>query len=296
MINTLLGIKKDMTSAYDTRGRRVAITRVAVSPNFITQVKTVDKDGYNAVQVAMGSKKSVKSPQKGHFKKAGVSENLRFVKETRTTEDEGLTAGTEVAINKVLRKGDEVKVTGTEKGRGFQGGVRRHGFHGVGMRTHGQSDRQRAPGSIGTGTTPGRVLKGKRMAGHMGNEAATVMGLEVVAVSKATGIVSIKGAIPGPYGGLVKITKTGTIKGYIAPPEEKEEEEVPSDVEQMQAGDTAEVPSEVVATEAPAQEAAEQAQNNSEGQNSGESDKSDASENSDSQSPSESSEKVEESK
>jgi large subunit ribosomal protein L3 len=286
MINTLLGIKKDMTSAYDTRGRRVAITRVAVSPNFITQVKTVEKDGYNAVQVAMGSKKSVKSPQKGHFKKAGVSEDLRYVKETRTTEDEGLTAGTEIAVNKVLRKGDEVKVTGTEKGRGFQGGVRRHGFHGVGMRTHGQSDRQRAPGSIGTGTTPGRVLKGKRMAGHMGNETATIMGLEVIAVSKATGIVSIKGAIPGPYGGLVKITKTGTIKGYIAPPEEKEDEdEVPSDVEQMAAGDTAEVP-----------EIAEQTQNNSENQNSGESDKSDASENSDSQSPSESSEKVEENK
>ena len=251
MINTLLGIKKEMTSAYDARGRRVAITKVAVSPNFVTQVKTVEKDGYNAVQVAMGSKKSVKSPQKGHFKKAGVAENLRYVKETRTSEDEDLTAGTEIAINKVLRKGDEVKVTGTEKGRGFQGGVRRHGFHGVGMRTHGQSDRQRAPGSIGTGTTPGRVLKGKRMAGHMGNETATVMGLEVIAVNKADGVVSIKGAIPGPYGGLVKIIKTGVIKGYVAPPEEKEEEEVPSDVEQMAAGDTTEVPE--AAAEAPAE-------------------------------------------
>jgi large subunit ribosomal protein L3 len=250
MIQTLLGIKKEMTSAYDARGRRVAITRVAVSPNFVTQVKTVEKDGYNAVQVAMGSKKSVKKPQQGHFKKAGVAENLRYVKETRTSEDEGLTAGEEIAINKVLRKGDEVKVTGTEKGRGFQGGVRRHGFHGVGMRTHGQSDRQRAPGSIGTGTTPGRVLKGKRMAGHMGNETATVMGLEVIAVSKADGIVSIKGAIPGPYGGLVKIIKTGVIKGYVAPPEEKEdEEEVPSDVEQMKAGDSTEVPEEAQATE-----------------------------------------------
>jgi len=243
MLNTILGIKKEMTSGYDARGRRVAITKVVVSPNFVTQIKTLEKDGYNAVQVATGSKKSVKSPQKGHFKKAGVADNLRYVKETRTEGDEGLTAGTEIAINKVLRKGDQVKVTGTEKGRGFQGGVRRHGFHGVGMRTHGQSDRQRAPGSIGTGTTPGRVLKGKRMAGHMGNEIATVMGLEVVAVSKADGIVSIKGAIPGPYGGLVKIIKTGVIKGYIAPPEEKEEEEeVPSDVEQMAAGDTSEVP------------------------------------------------------
>lgn len=251
MIQTILGIKKEMTSGYDARGRRVAITKVAVTPNFVTQVKTLEKDGYNAIQVATGTKKSVKSPQKGHFKKAGVSENLRYVKETRTTEDEGLTAGTEIPVNKVLRKGDEVKVTGTEKGRGFQGGVRRHGFHGVGMRTHGQSDRQRAPGSIGTGTTPGRVLKGKRMAGHMGNETATIRGLEVVAVSKSEGTVSIKGAIPGPYGGLVKITKTGVIKGYIAPPEEKEEdEEVPSDVEQMAAGDTAEVPEEAQATEA----------------------------------------------
>ena len=128
MIQTILGIKKTMSSGYDTRGRRVAITKVAVSPNFVTQVKTVEKDGYNAVQIATGSKKSVKKPQQGHFKKAGVAENLRFVKETRTTQDETLTAGTEIAISKVLRKCDEVKVTGTEKGRGFQGGVRRHGF------------------------------------------------------------------------------------------------------------------------------------------------------------------------
>lgn len=269
-----------MTSDYDARGRRVAVTKIAVSPNFVTQVKTLEKDGYNAIQVATGSKKSVKSPQKGHFKKAGVSETLRYIKETRTLEDEGLTAGTEIAINKVLRKGDEVKVTGTEKGRGFQGGVRRHGFHGVGMRTHGQSDRQRAPGSIGTGTTPGRVLKGKRMAGHMGAETATVMGLEVIAVSKTDGVVSIKGAIPGPYGGLVKIIKTGVIKGYVAPPEEKEdEEEVPSDKEQMAAGDSTEVPENSA---------------NSESQNSGESEKSDLSNNSGSQSPSESSEEKEE--
>ncbi len=292
MINTLLGTKKEMTSDYDARGRRVAVTKVAVSPNFITQVKTVEKDGYASVQIAMGSKKSVKNPQKGHFKKAGVSENLRYVKETRTAEDEGLTAGTEIAINKVIRKGDVVKVSGTEKGRGFQGGVRRHGFHGVGMRTHGQSDRQRAPGSIGTGTTPGRVLKGKRMAGHMGNEAATIRGLEVISVSRSEGTVTIKGAIPGPYGGLVKITKTGVVKGYTPPPEEKEdEEEVPSDKEQMAAGDTTEVP-EVA-------EAVVEAQNNSEtkdseNQNSGESD---ASDNSGTQSPSDSqSEKTEETK
>ncbi|HLC88056.1 MAG TPA: 50S ribosomal protein L3 [Patescibacteria group bacterium] len=261
MLNTLLGIKKEMSSGYDTRGRRVAVTKITVSPNFITQVKTVEKDGYASVQVATGSKKSVKKPQKGHFKKAGVSETLRFVKETRTTADETLTAGTEIAISKVLRKGDEVKVTGTEKGRGFQGGVRRHGFHGVGMRTHGQSDRQRAPGSIGTGTTPGRVLKGKRMAGHMGAEKATTRGLEVIEIDRTNNIVSIKGAVPGPYGGLVMITKTGVIKGYTPPPEEKEdEEEVASDKEQMAAGDSAEVPAEVEKTEETKQEESASAQ------------------------------------
>lgn len=250
MLNTILGIKKDMTSGYDARGRRVAVTRVFVSPNFVTQVKTLEKDGYSAVQVGMSSKKSVKKPQQGHFKKAGVPENLRFVKEVRFNESEEskesnepeVKLGQEIKANEVLKKGDEVKVTGTEKGRGFQGGVRRHGFHG-GPKTHGQSDRHRAPGSIGTGTTPGRVLKGKKMAGHMGSEIATTRGLEVINVDKASGILSIKGSIPGPYGGLVSVTKTGVIKGYTPPPEEKEdEEEVPSDKEQMEAGDTSEVP------------------------------------------------------
>lgn len=249
MIQTILGIKKEMSSGYDTRGRRVAITKVLVEPNFVTQIKTTDKEGYNSVQIAASTKKSVKKPQQGHFKKAGVAENLRFVKEVRVQEGDlsGLENGKEIKANQVVRKGDEVKVTGTEKGRGFQGGVRRHGFHG-GPKTHGQSDRHRAPGSIGTGTTPGRVLKGKRMAGHMGAETATTRGLEVIAVDRTNNVVSIKGSIPGPYGGLVLITKTGVIKGYTPPPEEKEdEEEVPSDKEQMAAGDTTEVPEEAVA-------------------------------------------------
>lgn len=256
MIQTILGIKKEMSSGYDTRGRRVAITKVLVEPNFVTQIKTTDKEGYNSVQIAASTKKSVKKPQQGHFKKAGVAENLRFVKEVRVQESDlsGLENGKEIKANQVVRKGDEVKVTGTEKGRGFQGGVRRHGFHG-GPKTHGQSDRHRAPGSIGTGTTPGRVLKGKRMAGHMGAETATTRGLEVIAVDRTNNVVSIKGSIPGPYGGLVLITKTGVIKGYTPPPEEKEdEEEVPSDKEQMAAGDTTEVPEEAAASE-PAAEA-----------------------------------------
>lgn len=247
MIQTILGIKKEMSSGYDTRGRRVAVTKILVEPNFVAQVKKADTDGYFSVQVATGSKKSVKKPQKGHFKKAGVSENLRFIKEVRVSSEEdlgGIEKGAEIKAEQVVKQGDEVKVTGTEKGRGFQGGVRRHGFHG-GPKTHGQSDRHRAPGSIGTGTTPGRVLKGKKMAGHMGSEKATTRGLEIIQVDRANNIVSIKGAVPGPYGGLVIITKTGQIKGYTPPPEEKpsddeslegKENEVPSDVEQMEAG------------------------------------------------------------
>jgi large subunit ribosomal protein L3 len=255
MIDTLLAIKKEMTSSYDARGRRVGATVLSIEPNFVTQVKAKDtKDGYNAVQISMGSKKSVKSPQVGHFKKAGLEQKFAYVKEVRTERKESLELGEEIKVNKVFRKGDAVKVTGTSKGKGFQGGVRRHGFHG-GPKTHGQSDRHRAPGSSGTGTTPGRVLKGKRMAGHMGVETVSTKGLEVIAVDKTNNLITIKGAIPGPTGGLVIIQNIGKIKGYTPPPEEKEEdEEAPSDVEQMKAGDGA--PEEASKEEKPAEQAA----------------------------------------
>src|SRR3990167_4166173 len=154
MINALLGIKKNMIATYDARGRRVGATLIQVDPNFVTQVKTADsKDGYEAVQIGMGTKKSVHKPQVGHAKKAGIEKGIRWFKE--------------VKLDQVFSIGDAVKVSGISRGRGFQGGVRRHGFAG-GPRTHGQSDRHRAPGSIGQTTTPGRVYKGKKMAGHMG--------------------------------------------------------------------------------------------------------------------------------
>lgn len=236
MINTVLGIKGEMASDYDARGRRVAVTKVLVTPNVVTQIKTSDSDGYSAVQIGTGSKKSVRKPQVGHLKKAGANETTRWMREVRTDSTEGLELGQELNLGRLFRKGDAVKVSGTSKGKGFQGGVRRHGFHG-GPKTHGQSDRHRAPGSIGAGTTPGRVYKGKRMAGHMGNEKASLKNLEVVSVDKENNFLLIKGAVPGPVGGLLTITKTGVIKGYTPPPEEKEEEEeVKSDVEQMEAG------------------------------------------------------------
>ena len=223
MINTLLGTKKGMTSTYDTRGRRVGATVVEVQPNLVVQVKTeAEKDGYNAMQLGYGTKKSVRKPQLGHVKKAGLERRIRWFREIRG-EEKDLKPGTEIKLDQVFSIGDAVKVSGTSKGKGFAGVVKRHGFHG-GPKTHGQSDRHRAPGAIGSGTTPGRVYKGKKMAGHMGNVQVSTKGLEVVGVDKEKSLLTIKGAVPGASGGLVMVTKLGRIKGYTPPPEEKVEE------------------------------------------------------------------------
>lgn len=210
-----------MTSTYDARGRRVGATIVEVGPNFVTQIKTSEKDGYEAIQLGFSTKKSVKKPQIGQAKKAGVEQKLRFFREVSGKSPD---LGKELRVGDVFTKGDAVKVAGVSKGKGFQGGVRRHGFAG-GPKTHGQSDRHRAPGSIGSGTTPGRVLKGKKMAGHMGAARASVRGLEIISVDRKNNLLVIKGGIPGAIGSLVEITKLGRIKGYIAPPEEKIDEE-----------------------------------------------------------------------
>lgn len=224
MINTLLGIKQNMTSTYDSRGRRVGATILKINPNWVTQVKTDEgKDGYNAIQIGTETKKSVRKPQLGHLKKSKIEAKVRFMKEVRIERAQDLEPGEQITVSQVFSKGDAVKVSAISKGKGFQGGVRRHGFHG-GSRTHGQSDRERAPGSIGSGTTPGRVRKGKRMAGHMGSEQVSVKNLEVVKVDKKENLLVLKGAIPGATGGLVTITKIGRIKGYTPPPEEKEDE------------------------------------------------------------------------
>ncbi len=232
MINTLLGIKKNMTSTYDSRGRRVGATIVEMTPNFVTQLKTTEgKDGYNAVQIGFGTKKSVNKPQVGHAKKAGLDQQIKWFREVKVEGDTSATLSTsdlkpgqQLKLEQVFSIGDAVKVSGISKGKGFQGGVRRHGFHG-GPKTHGQSDRHRAPGSIGSGTTPGRVYKGKRMAGHMGDMQASAKNLEIVGLDKAKSLIMVKGSIPGSIGGLVVLTNLGRIKGYTPPPEEKPSEE-----------------------------------------------------------------------
>ncbi|QQG43653.1 MAG: 50S ribosomal protein L3 [Candidatus Daviesbacteria bacterium] len=230
MLNTLLGVKKNMTSTYDARGRRVGATVVEMKPSVITQMKSGQgKDGYNAIQLGYGIKRSVRKPQIGHAKATGIDQKIRWFREVRINENPSTTLGTiqpgtEIKLNQVFSIGDAVKVSGVSKGKGFAGVVKRHGFHG-GPKTHGQSDRHRAPGSIGAGTTPGRVLKGKRMAGHMGAETVTVRDLEIVGLDKEKNLLIIKGGLPGATGGLLTITKLGRIKGYTPPPEEKPEEE-----------------------------------------------------------------------
>lgn len=229
MVNTLLGTKQGMTTGYDSRGRRVGATVIALGPNYITQIKKSNgKDGYNAVQLGFGVKKNINKPQLEHMKKAGIEKGVRWLKETRVSGTKGLKVGQVLKIGDILSKGDVVKVSGVSKGRGFQGGVKRYGFAG-GPKTHGQSDRHRAPGSIGSGTTPGRVYKGKRMAGHMGVDSVTIKTLEVLEINKSKSLLTVKGGIPGPVGGLVVVQRQGKVKGYTPPPEEKiddEEEEV----------------------------------------------------------------------
>lgn len=246
MINTLLGIKKEMTATYDSRGRRVGATVVEINPNLVTQIKTSDgKDGYSAVQLGFGTKKSVRKPQLGHGKKAGIEQPIRWFREVRIMNQESsledTKPGTEIKLDQVFSIGDAVKVQGVSKGKGFQGGVRRHGFHG-GPKTHGQSDRLRAPGAIGSGTTPGRVYKGKKMAGHMGDVKVSIKNLEVVGIDKEKSLLVVKGGIPGPVGNLVMVTKLGRIKGYTPPPEEKvEEEEAEAPTEQIKQVESQEV-------------------------------------------------------
>lgn len=260
MINSLIGTKKQMTSVYDSRGRRVGATIIEVTPNFVTQIKTEEtKDGYKAVQIGAGAKKSVRKPQLGHLKKAGVNQSVRWLREVAMGEEE-VSLGQEINVGDVFKAGDLVKVTGTSKGRGFQGGVKRYNFAG-GPKTHGQSDRHRAPGSIGAGTTPGRVYKGKRMAGHMGVDTVTVANLEVISVDKVNNLMTVKGGVPGAPTGLLTIRKIGQVKGYVAPVEEEEVvEETPEQETEVteETGETEEVAQSTEAEEAPEEETKEE--------------------------------------
>lgn len=201
MSKFILGKKLDMTQVYGDNGAVIPVTVIEVLPNIVTQVKTMDKDGYQAVQVGTGTKKKIAKPQKGHFKELG---SFRYVKEFRATtmNDQELKVGDTLDLAAFV-PGDKVKVTGISKGKGFAGGMKRHGFSGMPM-GHGHKHVARHIGSIGQ-RFPQHTLKGKKMAGRMGSDQVTVRGLKVVHVDKENGLIALKGPVPGTKGGLLAI-------------------------------------------------------------------------------------------
>lgn len=204
-MNTILGTKIEQSQMFTDTGARIAVTHIAAGPNWITDV--VDTQDHKSIQLGFGNLKKLSKAEAGHIKKAGLTTKLRFLRNVRVSEiGENEKPGTQVNVGDVFAVGDDVRVTGTSKGKGFAGVVKRHGFKG-GPRTHGQSDRERAPGSIGQTTTPGRVYRGKRMAGRMGSDRVTVTGLRVVAIDAEKNILTIKGVVPGAKSGLLIIQK-----------------------------------------------------------------------------------------
>jgi large subunit ribosomal protein L3 len=203
-MEAILGRKLGMTQVFAANGEARGVTVVEAGPCVVVQVKTVESDGYNAIQLGFGARKRVNDPMRGHFKRLG---QFQFLREVRVDDPGQYEVGQKLGAE-MFEEGDIVDVVGTSKGRGFAGGVKRHHFHG-GPKTHGQSDRHRAPGSIGSGTTPGRVRKGLRMAGHMGDERVTVKNLKVFESNPARGLILIEGGVPGGVNGLLRIAKTG---------------------------------------------------------------------------------------
>lgn len=218
-INTILGTKGDMLTRFEKSGAAVVVSRIHAGPSYLV------KKGDKAIQIVFGRKKKAKKTENAYISALGYAPKI--IKEIKSESAADVNNGEQVTVS-IFTKQDLVKVTGTTKGRGFTGGVKRWGFHG-GPKTHGQSDRHRAPGSIGQTTTPGRVFKGKKMAGHFGATQQTTRNLEVFSIDPEQNIIEVKGAVPGPRGGYLVIEKTGKAKAYVAPPEEKpkEDEEEP---------------------------------------------------------------------
>jgi large subunit ribosomal protein L3 len=203
-VKGLLGTKLGMTQLWDENNIVVPVTVIAAATNVVTQVRSPETDGYNAIQVSFGEieARKVNKPEAGHFGKAGVTPR-RHVVEIRTSDAASYAVGQELSPE-LFAAGDEIDVTGTSKGKGYAGVMKRHGFHGVGA-SHGAHRNHRKPGSIGACATPGRVFKGTRMSGRMGNDTVTTQNVTVHAVDAEKGLILLKGAVPGPRGGLVVI-------------------------------------------------------------------------------------------
>jgi large subunit ribosomal protein L3 len=204
MILGIIGKKLGMTQVFRDNGKAEAVTAIEAGPCVVTQTKTAAKDGYNAVQLGFGQTKRLKSPQRGHLKKMG---QFRYLRELRVDDTSDIQVGNRVDVS-LFEAGNLVDVTGVSRGKGFAGVVKRYGFAG-GPKTHGQSDRHRHGGSIGATTSPGRVLKGTRMAGRMGNQRVTVRKLEIFGTDPARNLLLLKGAVPGGANGLLLIRRSG---------------------------------------------------------------------------------------
>jgi large subunit ribosomal protein L3 len=204
MTQGIIGKKLGMSQIFRDDGKLEAVTVIEAGPCVVTQVKTKAKEGYNAVQLGFGEAKRLNSPQRGHLKGLG---QFKYLREFRLDDTGGVEVGQKIDVS-LFKAGDLVDVTGVSKGKGFAGVVKRHHFAG-GPKSHGQSDRHRAPGSIGATTSPGRVFKGLRMAGHMGNQRVTVRNLEVLEADPTRNLLLVKGAVPGGRNSLLMIKKAG---------------------------------------------------------------------------------------
>ena len=207
MTQGIIGRKLGMTQICREDGKAEAVTAIEAGPCIVIQVKTAAKEGYNAVQLGFGQAKRLNSPQQGHLKGLG---QFKYLREFRTDDVDNVKLGDKVDVS-LFKAGDLVDITGVSKGKGFAGVVKRHHFAG-GPKTHGQSDRHRAPGSIGATTSPGRVFKGTPMAGHMGNRRVTARHLEVFEADPTRNLLVVKGAVPGATNGLLLIRKSGRRK------------------------------------------------------------------------------------
>lgn len=270
MINTILGSKGTCSQTF-VEGLRVPVTKVVAGPCVVTQIKKEERDGYWAIQLGFSSRKlkNTSKPLQGHLKKI-TNDKLqmtkiqaasypRYLREVRLEKEPEFKVGDVINASDVLKRGDVIAVTGTSKGKGFSGVVKKYHFRG-GPRTHGQSDRERAPGSIGQTTTPGRVYKGKKMAGRMGGVQVTIKNLYVISVNGETGEIEISGQVPGIPGSVVKIKKIksgslkdleketaaqvvegvptaaeGATEGQGSSPDEQSKAEAPRSEEQVQA-------------------------------------------------------------
>ena len=203
-VRAMLGKKVGTTATFREDGQSDCVTAIRVGPCTITQIKTMDKDGYESVQLGFELVRRLNKAEAGHLQGSGGL--FRYLREVESDDLSELELGQTLDVG-VFQAGDKVDATGLSKGRGFAGGVKRYNFKG-GPKTHGQSDRHRAPGSIGAGTSPGRVIKGHKMAGHMGNGRVTVRNLEVVLADPDRGLLLVKGGVPGASNGLLMVSKS----------------------------------------------------------------------------------------